>query len=43
MISVSGVKLRATLGIELKGSEFLTALIGQELEEPAAGAARADG
>jgi hypothetical protein len=37
MISVRGDKLGATLGIELKGREFLTALIGQELE------ARADG
>jgi hypothetical protein len=41
-ISVRGDKLRATLGIELKGGEFLTALIEQEIDERAAEASRAD-
>jgi hypothetical protein len=43
MISVRGDKLRDTLRIELKGGEFLTALIGQEIKERAVEASRADG
>lgn len=43
MISVRRDKLRATLGIELKGGEFLTALIEQEIGERTTEASRADG
>lgn len=43
MISVGGDKLRATLGIEPKGGEFLTALLEQEIDERTTEASHADG